>query len=332
MNAKGFISTLRPGIARAERNGNGTWKVETLLPDVDVRCLTVDPHHPDTVWAGTQGAGLLRSPDRGRTWEPAGLDGQIVKSLAFSPSEPGRMVAGLKPPLVMASTDGGATWEELTAFRKIPSRPFWRSPAEPPGVAYVQSLAISADDPNIILAGIEVGAVVRSLDGGQTWEGHRRGAVRDCHTLIFHAADSCCAFMAGGSGLGAALSRDSGETWSHLRGLDRHYGWAVATDPADSAIWYVSASPGPRRAHSEKGIADAYIYRADGKKWKKLGGGLPQPLNWMPYALLTDPASPGHVCAGLKNGEVWHSDDCGDSWEKLPFNLGRIEQALAMLR
>lgn len=28
--------------------------------------------------------------------------------------------------------------------------------------------------------------------------------------------------------------------------------------------------------------------------------------------LLTDPAAPGHVYAGLSHGEIWHSTDYGD--------------------
>jgi len=62
-----------------------------------------------------------------------------------------------------------------------------------------------------------------------------------------------------------------------------------------------------------------------------LTGGLPQPLNHMPYALLTDPTTPGHVYAGLSNGEVWHSTDHGDSWHKLPFCLKGIHRTLILL-
>jgi hypothetical protein len=48
----------------------------------------------------------------------------------------------------------------------------------------------------------------------------------------------------------------------------------------------------------------------------------------MAYGLLTDPDAPGHLYAGLANGDVWHSADYGDSWEILPFNLGGIHQTL----
>jgi hypothetical protein len=51
----------------------------------------------------------------------------------------------------------------------------------------------------------------------------------------------------------------------------------------------------------------------------------------MPYALLTDPAEPGHVYAGLSNGDVWFSADHGDMWQRLPFNLGGNYRSLIML-
>jgi hypothetical protein len=51
----------------------------------------------------------------------------------------------------------------------------------------------------------------------------------------------------------------------------------------------------------------------------------------MPYALLTDPKSAGHLYAGLDNGDVWFSGDQGDSWKKLPFNLGGIQRSLVMI-
>ncbi len=80
------------------------------------------------------------------------------------------------------------------------------------------------------------------------------------------------------------------------------------------------------------GHANAYIFRAvAGAAWQKLGGGLPQPLNYMAYALFTDPTAPGHVYAGLANGDVWHSTDHGDAWQQLPFDLKSIHRTLIMI-
>lgn len=326
------------GITRAEENPGGNWSLDVCLSEQNILCLAADPLQANIVYAGTRGTGILRSADCGRTWHTLGLDGQTVKSIAVSRVEPGVVFAGLKPPMLFASRDQGKRWNEIEGFRQARAW-WWRSPAEADLGAYIQAIALSPTDPNVILIGIEAGAVLRTNDGGKTWEGHRPGALRDCHTLQFHATNGDWVYEAGGTGAGASFSRDGGRTWKQPRaGLDRHYGWACAADPAQPEIWYVSVSPMfnfPNvvvpAAHVD-GKANAYIFRAaGGAVWQKLGAGLPQPLSYMAYGLLTDPAMPGHLYAGLSNGEVWHSTNYGDTFEKLPFNLRSIHRVLIML-
>ncbi len=327
-----FISTNGSRLARAECGENGHWSVEFLLEGTHVRCLAADPHNPTIVYAGTQGSGILRSSDSGRTWQPAGLASHIIKSIAVSPSEPGTIYAGTRPALIFVSPDNGAHWEELSAFRRIFSRRFWFSPAEPPFIGYVQGIALSPTDPNVILVGIEFGAVVRSTDKGNTWQSHRKGALRDCHSIRFHATNGDWAYEGGGTGAGIAFSRDVGNTWIQAKqGLDRHYGWAAAADPARPDVMYASVSPSPVKAHSADN-AQSYIFRSmGGSMWEKLNGGLPQPLPHMPYALLTESSAPGHLYAGLSNGDIWHTADYGDHWRPLPVNLGSLFTAMIML-
>lgn len=332
MRVKTFLATTGKGLARATRGISDEWSVEFLISDQDVRCLAADPLDPAVIYAGTQGKGVLRSNDGGKTWHQAGLAGQSVKALAVSPSQPGTVYAGTKPALLFVSRDGGASWAELAAFRRIRSRWFWFSPAEKPYHAYVQAIALSPSDPKTIVVGIEAGAVVRSNDGGQTWTGHRRGALRDCHSLTFHVTNGDWVYEGGGTGAGVSVSRNAGATWLQPRdGLDRHYGWAVAADPAQPEVWYASVSPSPRYAHSENHAQAVIVRSIGGAAWQPLSGGLPQPLNHMPYALLTDSNTPGHVYAGLSNGEIWHSADHGETWHQLPLNLGCIHRTLLLL-
>ena len=311
-----FLSTLVPGLARAQRAGGGSWAVETLLPSTDVRCVAADPHDPSRVWAGTQGAGVLLSVDACRNWAACGLDGMIVKSIAVAGD--GRVYAGTKPPLIFVSEDGGRKWNELAGFRKV-RRFFWFSPSEAPFTAYVQAIAVEGD---VIVAGVEAGAVVRSPDRGRTWHGHRRGALRDCHSL---ASASGGRFVeGGGSGGGAAVSVDAGQTWRRPQGHNRHYGWACAIDGGDADLWYFSSAPGVR-AHSED--ADGAIYRCRGAgSCEQLSGGLPSSMKAMPYSLLTG-AEPNRVVAGMSDGEVWESVDAGDSWSLL-LKLPRVNRAM----
>jgi len=336
MNSKVFIATIGRGIARAALGDDGEWSVTTLLSDQDVRCLAVDRYSPGVVFAGTQGQGVLRSDDDGQTWRDNGLDGQVVKSLAVSPTEPGTIYAGTRPAYLYVTRDGGDHWAEVESFRHIRGRRLWFSPAEPPFKAYVQGIGLSPVDPRNIVAGIEFGAVVQSTDGGQSWSGHRKGSVRDCHSLMFHSSNGDWVYEAGGGGV--SVSRDGGTTWSHPKeGLDRNYGWACAADPARPEVWYASISPMgsfPKMipaAHID-GEANAYIFRfTGGASWEKLKGGLPDPLNYMAYALLTDPTGPGQLYAGLSNGDVWHSADYGDNWQQLPFSLPAIARSMIMM-
>jgi hypothetical protein len=327
-----LLATTEHGIARAGRNAHDAWTVTFPLDAQDVRCLAADLLHPEVVYAGTQGNGVLRSEDGGTTWRSVGLSGQIVKALAVNSAQPGTVYAGTKPACLFVSHDRGTSWTEMLSFRRIPGRRFWFSPAEKPFSAYVQAIALSPTDPNTILVGIEAGAVVHSRDGGQTWSGHRRGALRDCHTLTFHATHGDWVYEGGGTGAGVAVSRDAGITWTQPKmGLDRHYGWAVAADPAQPDVWYAAVSPSAWKAHSEHNAQAVIVRSMGGAPWQPLMGGLPQPLNAMPYALLTDPDAPGQVYAGLSNGEVWHSTDHGDTWHQLPLQLGGIKRVLIAL-
>lgn len=325
-----FLSTNGSRLARAEYN-NDQWSVEFLLEGASVRCLAVDPNNPNTVYAGTQDRGLLGSDDKGKTWHPLGLEDHVIKAIAVSPVDPELVVVGTRPASVFISRDGGQSWMESMPFRKK-RRLFWFSPAEKPFTAYVQGIALSPTNPDVMVVGVEFGSVVRSMDGGKTWQNHRSGALRDCHSIKFHATDGDWVYEGGGTGAGAAFSRDAGNTWTQSRqGLDRHYGWAAAADPARPEVMYVSLAPGPMKAHSTDN-AQAYIFRSmDGSTWEKLSGGLPQPLNHMPYALLTNSDAPGHLYAGLSNGDVWHTADYGDHWRQLPVNLGSIFTAMIML-
>ena len=138
-------------------------------------------------------------------------------------------------------------------------------------------------------------------------------------------------YEAGGTGAGVAVSHDGGGTWTpQKRGLARHYGWACAADAAQTNVWYVSVSPGATKGLSEN-KAQAAIFRWTDEGWERLAGGLPELLDYMPYALLTDPEAPGDVYAGLSNGEVWCSADYGESWGRLPFNLRAIKRDLIAL-
>ena len=322
MNDKIFLSCFDKGVARAERDSEGNWIVDQLATEHKVNCLAGDPTKRDLVYAGTPD-GVLRSEDGGLTWQRSGMAGHVVKALAVSPHDSNLIYAGTRPALMFISRDGGRTWSELDGFRRIPNRWWWFSPAERPWKAYVIAIAISPTEPGVILAGIEFGAVVRSEDGGRTWSRHRKGSLRDCHSLKFHAADGNWVYEAGGTGGGASLSRDGGVTFRKANeGLAKSYGIVCAADPEKPEIWYVCVGSSPMNAFGDD--PKVYLYRGTGVAgWQPIGWQA-HPLTDTPTALTTVPGAPGHLYAGLYNGDIWHSTDYGDSWAKLPFSFEGI--------
>jgi hypothetical protein len=179
------------------------------------------------------------------------------------------------------------------------------------------------------VVGIEVGGVLVTSDGGDSWR-VGRGAIYDCHTLATHPHDGM-RFYQGGAGLGKCTrtSSDGGETWRGPRSADdRTYGWATVGDPENPDTWYYSASSSPFKAHTP-GRAAAHIYRGrDGGQVQRLAGGLPDGIPEMPYQLVEHE---GSLFAGLANGDVWRSENRGDSWTKLPLNLGAIHRSMIVL-
>jgi photosystem II stability/assembly factor-like uncharacterized protein len=332
-----FLAATGKSLQRAEYI-DGTWIVDETLEGIKINCLICDPQQSQKVYAGTQRNGILVSDDSGKTWQRLGMKGIPVKSIAIHPRDPKVIYAGCKPVSLYVSTNRGETWEEYEGLRHA-RRWWWFSPAEPPEWSpYVMALTVSPSQPNVILAGIELGGVLRSEDGGRNWTGHKRGAERDCHSLKFHPINGNWVYQGGGGG--PALSQDGGLTWRKVKkGLGTKYGWMVAADYDQPEVWYFSASNFPKLwkgelappAHQD-GKANAHIYRSvGGASWEQLGGGLPEPLNYMAYALITEPRNPGNLYAGLANGEIWHSKNYGDTWKQLSFHLGRIHHTMIMI-
>jgi photosystem II stability/assembly factor-like uncharacterized protein len=297
-------------IIRLDETTNG-WRLETFLAGSRAQCLALDRKDADTVYAGLREGGVRRTRDGGRTWVDCALPEPGVFSLAVSAAD-GAVYAGTEPSRLFRSDDRGETWHELEALLELPSRPTWRFPPRP-WTSHVRWIAPSPHVAPLILVGIELGGLMRSQDGGESWQDHRPGAQRDVHSLAWHPSRSEWAYEAGGGG--AAYSDDAGETWQAADdGRDRHYTWSVAVDPNDPELWYVSASTGPFAAHG-RGDPHARIYRRRGAEpWSALAGGLPEPLPAMPYALV---ASDGRLFAGLSDGQIWESEDRGDSWRAL---------------
>src|ERR1700686_2957788 len=119
------------------------------------------------VWIGTRkGAFVARSKDR-KTWKIEGplLHGQEVNHVVVDPRDPKRAYAaahsGWVGPHLHMSVDGGKTWnlsEKGLELRDLPDQSIKRFWHIQPG---------HADEPGVVWAGADPGALFRSGDWGK---------------------------------------------------------------------------------------------------------------------------------------------------------------------
>jgi photosystem II stability/assembly factor-like uncharacterized protein len=329
---------LDKGVAIADQH-NGTWKVRLHLVESQPQCLAIDPLQPQIVYCGTFEQGLWQSADAGATWRQTGegITSKNVMAVAVSALDrangAGIVYAGTEPSAIFCSKDQGKSWQELTALHTLPSAPTWSFPPRP----WTSHVRWIAPDPLVagrLFAAIEAGALVRSLDGGQTWEDRTPDGPFDTHTLALPRLAPNRVYSAAGDGFmnpgnGFVQSNDGGETW--LRpddGLTYHYLWSVATDPANPETVVISAAPSPQHAHNPQSAESALYRRSGSSPWQMIQAGLPPAHGSLAAVLATNEAETGTFYAANNQG-IFRSTDTGLHWETLPipwpanFQLGR---------
>ena len=329
-NVRLFAAT-GDAVARIDTADGDQFDVSYALEGMKVQCVSVDPHDPDRVAAGTNDDGVFLTDDGGESWRfiGAGIPHLRTPSVAISSAhnENGKSViyVGTEPSRLYRTENDGQTWEDFPELPALPSSDTWSFPPRP-WTHHTRWITPHATDPSILYVGIELGGVMRSTDGGATWEDRKPGAYTDSHAIRVHHDATTRVYEAAGQGV--AMSDDEGESWRPVdEGMDRHYSWGLAIDPADPDLWYVSASHGARYAHARNGNAQGHIYRKRGAEpFELLNSDLDNPLSYMPYSLLTLRERPGVLLAGMQDGEIRMSDDEGDSWRRLDLKLPGLLQ------
>ena len=200
--------------------GDDHWELATSgLPAAPaIRAIATHPEHPDTVYVGTQD-GPYRSDDHGDHWEKLDVPdhGLPVWSLAFDPRNSQVMYAGYENCEIYRSDDGGLHWRQLPVTVRFPEVTVaaGSNPAK-----RVLKLAANPANPDELYGAIEVGGVIRSLDGGEHWDNMSHGQYLNDDTVDMHGVlvgrwRPGQVFAIGRAGLFS--SADRGEHWASAR-------------------------------------------------------------------------------------------------------------------
>lgn len=197
-----------------------------------------------------------------------------------------------------------------------------------PGTTRVLGLATHASRPGLILAGLESGAVVVSIDGGRSWRDRSSGLPGGRVAALTVAATKPETFYVSVLGDGLWQSDDEGRTWSLAMDrpwLDEQEQDVVALASVELAtgmggIWiYAGTNVGLTRVPDcfcrwqDVQPGDAMDALASGSAPKSAA---PLPQGEAVRALVSALAEPETLYAALPSG-VWVSHDAGFVWSRL---------------
>lgn len=261
--------------------------------------LAVDPAHEQTLFAAipwglfSEYTLVARSVDGGTTWQPrnAGLEADLVISLAVDPRSSDRVFAVGRYGGVYRSDNAGAHWSGIATASAL----------EGP-------LTVLALD-DAVLVGTEFG-IWRSVDQGRTWQNRWEGPMifggeLDFHTLIRDPSDPRTIY--GVASYQRLKSSDGGVTWFPIAdppfGVDGVFGFAVAPTRPTTIYEHVEFT------------SLVYRSRDAGTHWD---GPFPAPTGDDIFRdlLLVDPRAADTVYAAGSDG-LFVSRDSGESFQRV---------------
>lgn len=151
------------------RNAGETWRdvgfavpVETLpkrgYVDGLATNVELDPLSDDTIYVGTNGYGVYKTVNAGKSWSPMnqGLATPFIKgpgALRLHPRLPGTLFAGTQTGGIYKSTNGAGSWQRVST-----------------GERFVFGMAIDPLTPSRIVAGCGGNSLLISNDTGKSWQ------------------------------------------------------------------------------------------------------------------------------------------------------------------
>jgi hypothetical protein len=330
-----FVATLR-GVHIFERRGlDASWSLgERQLEGLHISALLWEPRS-GCVFAGAHGdGGLWVSRDRGRSWSACLEHTHIYSLAAQARGDATVLFAGAEPAALYRSDDLGGSWRELAALRDVPGRDRWTFPP-PPHLAHVKNIAFHASEPETLYVCIEQGALLKSVDDGETWFEESGYAAEedffhnDNHRVLIRPSNASELFMCGGEGL--YFSANAGSDWEHLTTREHRVGYpdAMFLDPRDEDVLYMAGPRYAPRLWGEHGLADPTVLRSadGGHSWEEIRLGLPERIVGNIEAMgLHHFDDRVMLIAGTATGEVYACENAGERWNLIAEDLPPVSK------
>lgn len=241
--------------------------------------------------------------------------------------EPDTVYAGVDPASLWVSHDAGVSWDEVPGLQEHPTRERWMPGG---GGLCLHSIVPDYSSSSRMWVGISAVGVLRSEDGGANWTMANKGTraadqpveypeFGQCvHRLAQHPTQPDVLYQQ--NHVGVYLSRDAGNEWTEItEGLPSDFGFPLALDANNpETLFVVEEDFEAGRAN----FGDQFtVHRTQdaGKTWEPLTKGLPSGpgvrLGVWRHAMCTDTHDPCGVYVGTNTGQIFASDDRGETWQ-----------------
>ncbi|MGE0431211.1 MAG: exo-alpha-sialidase [Planctomycetota bacterium] len=247
---------------------------------------------PGTIWCGTIPGGLFRSDDHGKTWE-------------------------INKPL----------WEHDDRERWFGGGADW------PGI---HSVCVDPRDSNHVSLAVSCAGCWHTHDGGKSWNLSAKGMraefmppekaheemIQDPHIMVACPSKPDEMWVQHHNGIFRSL--DHGLTWTEITDVQpSNFGFAVAVHPTEpDTAWFVPGVKDEAR-YAPDGKVVVTRTRDGGKSFDQLRNGLPQEHAYdivFRHSLDID-GSGNRLAFGSTTGNVWLTENQGDSWTTLSTTL-----------
>lgn len=348
-----LVGTRKGAFYLDPADGTGKWKLSGpfYLGHI-IHHIISDPRNPNVVVmaakTGHLGPTIFRSTDAGATWSEAKSppafpkigDDEKARSVNANfwltpghETEKSVWYAGTVPPGLFRSEDDGDTWQPVPGFNENPNYQSWATGGETPGGQILHSILIDPRDPSHMYLSISVGGTFESTDKGSTWKPLNYGCAADFmpdpdveyghdpHCVVQHPADPDRLYQQNHCGI-YRMDRKDGK-WTRIGdNMPKEVGdigFPMVVHPRDRERCWVFPMDGttvwPRT--SPDGKPAVYSTTDGGNTWKRQDAGLPAEHGYFTVkrqAMTSDNCESVGLYFGTTAGEVWASQDEGQSW------------------
>jgi photosystem II stability/assembly factor-like uncharacterized protein len=341
-SAELFVGTV-DGVAVLRKDAHERWRFHAkTLEGMHVHALLIEPAS-GFIFAGIHKGSVYVSKDRGVSWEKKdnGITQNDIYCLASADVDgKSRLYVGTEPAHLFESSNLGESWNEIKSLRSVPSVSKWTFPA-PPHIGHVKNIAFHPEDSGKIYVCIEQGGLLRSGDGGSTWEelhgfdtdlkfDLQAGAFSDdIHRVLISPTDPRRTYIS--SGIGICCSANQGEDWEHLTTPQMRLGYPdpLLLHPRRPTLMFAAGARENPRAWRTTHDADSTVARSrdGGKNWEFLEAALPGHLRGNIEAMAMEVCDNScAIFAATTDGEILYSDDEGDKWWKIIEGLPAVSK------